>query len=191
MNLTSDPGTWLPQGQWTWISAVCRHTCHSCVHKCRKRCRFRLMYFWQSYCSPSASSLAGWCVSCGRRTVATENARTDFQRFWNQLQLEWGDERKRTVSHSLIQCPWPCQRYVMDRRGLTCIKGDSSNWSWRYVSRHSWDILWTTERRTIAYKHNIVQVTAALVLFLGPIKLWDTDGPWARLSGQCWNKCTR
>ena len=35
----------------------------------------------------------------------------------------WGTEREWTGSHSLIQCLCACQSYVMDRRGLTCIKG--------------------------------------------------------------------
>lgn len=78
MNLTSDPGTWLPQGRWTWISAVRRHSCHSYVHKW---CRFRLVYFWESYCRPSVSSVASPCVRC---TATTGKAPTDFQRFGKQ-----------------------------------------------------------------------------------------------------------
>lgn len=116
---------------------------------CRRQRRFRLIVFWESYSYPPLSFSAARCASWGRRTVRTEKAHANFQRFWNRLQLEWGDERERTVSRRLIQCPWPCQTCVMDRWGLTCIDRDRSNWSWRYVSRHSWDILWTTERRTV------------------------------------------
>lgn len=45
MNLTSEPGTWLPQGRWTWMSAVCRHAIPTCINAGSRR-RFRWMHSW-------------------------------------------------------------------------------------------------------------------------------------------------
>lgn len=85
-------------------------------------------------------------------------------------------ESAHTGSHSLIQCLRSCQSYVMDLRGLTCIKEDRSNWSLGYVRRHSWDILQTALWKTLVYKHNnIVQALFPLVSFLGPIKWLDNN----------------
>lgn len=83
---------------------------------------------------------------------------------------------------SSVSAPARVMWWIQGVEGLTCIK-DGGNWSSRYVSRHSWDILCTAPRKTLTYKrNNIVQAMIPLVLFLGPIKLLlDTNGAMTML----------